>query len=233
MSESNKSATNVALSAVLLVVGLAVGFGVSKATTENETKSNSTSNSSTATAGTSVKAADLRANLVSLGVQHMDLTYAAVDAKLAGTKSADAVGADLYKNGENIGAAVGSVYGQEAETTFNSVWKLHLDQFVTYAIAASKADEAGKAAALAKIEAEYTKPLAAYLAKANPNLPEDVLFTTLDEHVKQTAAMIDQQAAGDYAGAAIAREQAAQHLVGVFSTLAGGIVKQYPEKFQD
>lgn len=230
MNDSNKGAANVALSAVLLVVGLAVGFGVSKATNETDTKSTNNSNSiSTPTAST--KAADLRATLVSLGVQHMDLTHAAVDATLAGSPSAAAVGGDLYTNGENIAAAVGSVYGEEAETTFNTVWKIHLDQFVAYAGASKAGDEAAKATALATIEKDYTKPLAAYLAKANPNLPEDVLFTTLDEHVKQTAAMIDQQAAGDYAAASKAREQAAQHLVGTFSTLAEGIVKQFPDKF--
>ena len=233
MSDSNKGAANVALSAVLLVVGLAVGFGVSKATSDTDTKNSDTKNSATAEGGTTVKAADLRAALVSLGVQHQDLTFAAVDATLAGSPSAGAVGADLYKNGTNIGAAVGSVYGAEAETTFNAVWKVHLDQFVAYAGAASKGDAAGKATALATIEKDYTRPLAAYLASANPNLPEDVLFTTLDEHVKQTAGMIDQQAAADYAGASLAREQAAQHLVGTFSTLAGGIVKQFPEKFED
>lgn len=233
MSESNKGAANVALSAVLLVVGLAVGFGVSKATTTNDTQKNSNTANTTSAPTSATPAADLRANLVSLGVQHMDLTFAAVDATLAGSPSASAVGADLYKNGENIGAAVGSVYGEEAETTFNSVWKLHLDQFVAYAGASASGDEAGKAAALATIESDYTRPLAAYLANANPNLPEDVLFQTLDEHVKQTAAMIDQQAAGDYAGASLAREQAAQHLVGTFSTLAGGIVQQFPEKFEN
>lgn len=233
MSDSSKGAANVALSAVLLVVGLAVGFGVSKASNDSDTKSSDGSANTASAPNPATKAGDLRAALVSLGVQHQDLTFAAVDVTLAGAPSAAAVGADLYKNGENIGAAVGSVYGKEAETTFNAVWKVHLDQFVAYAGAASKADDAGKQAALATIEKDYTRPLAAYLAKANPNLPEDVLFQTLDDHVQQTAVMIDKQAAGDYAGASKDREAAAQHLVGTFSTLAGGIVKQFPEKFQD
>lgn len=233
MSDSSKGSANVVLSAALLVVGLAVGFGVSKASDNSDTKSDNKNANTASAPNPATKAGDLRASLVSLGVQHMDLTFAAVDATLAGAPSAGAVTADLVKNGENIGAAVGSVYGKEAETTFNSVWKLHLDQFVVYAGAASKNDEAGKKTALATIEKEYTRPLAAYLAKANPNLPEEVLFQTLDDHVQQTAVMIDKQAAGDYAGASKDREAAAQHLVGTFSTLAEGIVKQFPKKFQD
>lgn len=231
MSNSNKGAANVALSAVLLVVGLAVGFGVSKATNSSDTQSTTNNSASAPTSAT--KAADLRANLVSLGVQHQDLTQAAIDAALDGAPNAGEVGKDLYKNGTDIGAAVGSVYGKEAETTFNTVWKLHLDEFVKYAVASSKGDDAGKKAALATIDSQYTKPLAAYLAKANPNLPEATLYSVLSDHVSMTANMIDLHVKKDFAGETAARDQAAQHLNGVFSTLAGGIVKQFPEKFQN
>lgn len=231
MSNSNKGAANVALSAVLLVVGLAVGFGVSKATNNSDTTSK-TNNSSSSAPTSATKAGDIRANLVSLGVQHQDLTQAAIDAALDGAPNASAVGADLYKNGTDIGAAVGSVYGKDAETTFNTVWKLHLDEFVKYAVASSKGDDAGKKAALSTIDSQYTKPLAAYLAKANPNLPEATLYSVLSDHVSMTANMIDLHVKKDFAGETAARDQAAQHLNGVFSTLAGGIVKQFPDKFQ-
>ena len=231
MSNSNKGAANVALSAVLLVVGLAIGYGVSSAS-KSSSSTSSSSNSSTSAPTSATKAADIRANLVSLGVQHQDLTMHAVDAALDGSPNAKQVGADLYKNGTDIGAAVGSIYGKDAETTFNSVWKLHLDQFVNYAVASSKGDDAGKKMALSTIDSQYTKPLSAYLAKANPNLPQDTLYSVLSDHVNQTAAMIDLHVKGDYAGEATARDQAAQHLNGIFSTLAGGIVKQFPSKFQ-
>lgn len=232
MSNSNKGAANVALSAVLLVVGLAVGFGVSKAS-NNTNDTNGMTKNSAAAPTTATKASELRANLVSLGVQHQDLTMHAIDAALDGDKNAAEVGKDLYKNGTDIGAAVGSVYGKDAETTFNTVWKLHLDQFVNYAVASSKGDDAGKKAALSTIDSQYTKPLSAYLAKANPNLPQDTLYSVLSDHVTQTADMIDLHVKGDYAGETKARDQAAQHLNGIFSTLAGGIVKQFPDKFQN
>ncbi len=233
MSNSNKGAVNVALSAVLLVVGLAVGFGVSKASSSNNNSLTASTKNSASVPTSATKASEIRANLVALGVAHMDLTQHAVDATLDGDKNAAEVGKDLYKNGTDIGAAVGSVYGPEAEKTFNTVWKLHLDQFVAYAGASSKGDEAGKKAALSTIDSQYTKPLSAYLAKANPNLPQDTLYSVLSDHVTQTAAMIDLHVKGDYAGEQTARNQAAQHLNGIFSTLAGGIVKQFPDKFQN
>lgn len=212
---------------VALAIGMAGGYAAG-----NQNNNQSTDKSSVATAPSSAtKAADLRATLVTLGVEHMTLTNQAVDAALDGSKTADATGAALYANGNEIGAAVGSVYGKDAEMTFDSVWKLHLDEFVKYAVAGSKGDAAGMQAALSAIDTGYTKPLSQYLAKANPNLPEATLESVLGDHVQMTAAMIDKHIAGDYTGEAADLKAANQHIEGIFSTLAGAIVKQNPSKF--
>ncbi len=211
---------------VALVVGVAGGYALG-----HQNKNSSSANSYSMSPSSATKAADLRSMLVTLGVEHMTLTNQAVDAALDGSKTADATGAALYANGNDIGAAVGSIYGKDAETTFDSVWKLHLDEFVKYAVADSKGDAAGKQAALAAIDTGYTKPLSQYLAKANPNLPEATLESVLGDHVQMTAAMIDKHVAGDYSGEASDLKAANQHIEGIFSTLAGAIVKQYPAKF--
>ncbi|HWT55445.1 MAG TPA: hypothetical protein VN031_00240 [Candidatus Microsaccharimonas sp.] len=232
MEESNKmhGMATVAI-IVALVVGLGVGFGVTKAS-DNGSKNNLKKQVTTATApSAATKAADLRSALVKLGVEHMTLTDQAVDAALDGSADADATGAALYKNGTDIGAAVGSVYGKDAETTFNSVWKLHLDEFVKYAVASKTGDDAGKKAALDAIDSGYTKPLAQYLAKANPNLPEATLEGALGDHVSMTAQMIDYHVQGNYTAEANELAMANDHIEGIFSTLATGIVKQYPSKF--
>ncbi|MEP7204717.1 MAG: hypothetical protein ABI716_00810 [Candidatus Saccharibacteria bacterium] len=229
MNKSNEKgmATSVIVVLVVaLVVGMAGGYAI------GYHNKNSTISASEATAPSSAtKAADLRSSLVTLGVEHMTLTNQAVDAALDGSKTADATAAALYSNGNEIGAAVGSVYGKDAETTFDSVWKLHLDEFVKYAVASSKGDAAGKQAALDAIDNGYTKPLSQFLAKANPNLPEATLESVLGDHVQMTAAMIDKHVAGDYTGEAADLKAANQHIEGIFSTLAGAIVKQNPSKF--
>ena len=230
MSDSNKGTVAAVAAIVALVVGGVGGYAIGMNKKDDSTSA-SMSNGSSAVSSVSSKSADLRATLVAMGVEHMDLTYSAVAATLNGSPSAKADAADLYKNGTDLGAAVGSVYGKDAETTFNTVWKLHLDQFVAYAVAASKSDEAGKKTALDTIDSQYTKPLAAYLAKANPNLPEDVLYKGLKAHVDMTAVMIDDEAKGDFDAATMQRNDGADHLKDLFSTLAGGIVKQYPDKF--
>jgi hypothetical protein len=226
MQHSNKAAA-VLIAVVMLIVGGLAGYAIAKSARSND----SNAHASASVPSSDTKAADLRSGLVSLGVEHMMLTDQAVSAALDGTGNASATGAALYKNGTNIGAAVGSVYGKDAETTFNTVWKLHLDEFVKYAVASKSGDAAGKQAALDTIDNQYTKPLAQYLAKANPNLPEKVLESSLREHVQMTAQMIDAHVQGDYTAETDQLAMANKHLEGLFSTLAAGIVKQYPEKF--
>jgi hypothetical protein len=231
MKLSKDEKGNVGIIAVVLVVGLVIGFAVGRVMESNK-KTTTTSSSSSAAVTSATKAADLRSDLVTLGLEHMTLTASAVDQTLDGSPGAGETAKALYTNGTDIGAAVGSVYGKDAEATFNTVWKLHLDQFVAYAVADSKGDANGKQAALTSIYTNYTKPLAAYLAKANPNLPEKTLYSLLADHVTQTAGIIDDHVAKDYAKENADLTAANKHIEGIFSALAGGIVAQFPSKFQ-
>ena len=227
MNQSNKMGS-AGIPILMIVIGLLVGFGITMVSA-SAYYNNKLDTAKVAT--TDTKAADLRANLVTLGVEHMTLTNQAVDAALDGSPSAAATGAALYANGDSIGAAVGSVYGKDAETTFDKVWKLHLDEFVKYAVADKTGNDAGKQAALDSIQQNYTVPLAQYLAKANPNLPVGVLQSALSDHVAMTATMIDDHVKGDYVAEAAQLDMANTHIKELFSTLYGGIVKQYPSKF--
>lgn len=231
MKQSINQAGNVAVWAVVAVAALVIGFAGGKAMSNNSSsKTNSASQSAAPTAST--KAADLRSNLVRLGVQHQELTAKAVGSALGGSADAAAYGKALYANGNDIGAAVGSVYGKQAEATFDSVWKVHLDEFVNYAVAGSKGDKAAQKTALDNIQNNYTKPLAQYLAKANPNIDEATLESALKDHVQMTADMIDLHIAGKYTEEAAQLKSADQHIEGIFSSLANAIVKQYPDKFR-
>lgn len=233
VSTSKNSAGNVGASTMLLlvsVIGLLVGLGVGYGAWHKAKATSSGQNSSVAVTS-NTKAADLRATLVNLGVQHMDLTNSAVDAALDGAPGADAAKADLIKNGQNIAAAVGSVYGQAAQTKFDDIWNVHLNDFVKYAVADKTGDTAGMQAALDDIKANYTKPISILLSGANPNLPEATLESAFGEHVDMTAQMIDDHVKGKYSDESTQREMAATHIGGLMSTLAGAIVTQYPDKF--
>lgn len=221
------SAKSIWFGAIALLVGLAIGVSATKAMDNNQDHTSPMASMS----ATDDKACDLRADLVTLGIEHMVYTDQAVDAALDGAPNASQTAAALYKNGTDIGAAVGSFYGKDAEKTFNAVWKLHLDEFVKYAVASSQGDESGKKAALNAIDSQYTKPLAQYLANANPNLPESALKSALSEHVSMTAKMIDYHVNKQYQQEADELALANKHMEGIMTVLANGIVKQFPAKF--
>jgi hypothetical protein len=226
MDRNNKSNTGLAVG--LLIVGLIVGGLVVGLIVHSR---DSSKLASATTPSSSTKAADLRSGLVTLGVEHMTLTDQAVAAALDGSTDAKAIGAALYANGDTIGASVGSVYGTSAQTTFDSVWKLHLDQFVNYAVADKTGDAAAKQAALDTIQSQYTLPLSKFLANANPNFSQSTIQTSLSMHVNMTAQVIDDHVKGDYTKEAADLTAANSHIADLFSYLASGIVKQYPSKF--
>lgn len=218
---NERGETSVGIMAAVVIVALLIGLGFGHAI--RKTKTTSTGITSSAEA--------LDNTLVTLGVDHMTLTDQAVDAALDGSPDATATGAALYANGNTIGAAVGSIYGSSAQSTFDAVWKIHLDQFVNYAVADKEGNAAAMQTALNTINTQYTIPLAQYLAKANPYLPEATLQTDLSQHVAMTAQMIDDHVKGNYTAEASELNQGNTMIAGIFSTLAGGIVKQFPAKF--
>jgi hypothetical protein len=215
------SASTIGIAVVVVILVVTAGALI----IHKDTKSTTTST------GITVSEETLNNNLVTLGLEHMTLTDQAIDAALDGSPDATALATALYANGNSIGQAVGSVYGTSAQTTFDSVWKLHLDQFVAYAEADAKGDSTAKQTALNTINSQYTVPLAQFLAKANPNLPESTLQTLLSQHVAMTAQIIDDHVQGNYTQEQTDMGQANQMMTKIFSTLASAIAKQYPSKF--
>jgi hypothetical protein len=91
-------------------------------------------------------ASALRALLTSQLVSHVYLAGAAVFAAYtAGAESAefDAAAAALDENSTQIAAGVGSV-APDQEMTFLEQWRSHISDFVDYALAAARGDQAGK-----------------------------------------------------------------------------------------
>ena len=224
-------ARGAAESAVVVVIALVVGVVGGYAIGHSGNKKSTSDSSSSAPAATTSKGADLRANLVSLGVQHQELAHKAVDAALDGSPDADASKAQLIQNGKDISDAVGSVYGTAAGQKFDDIWNVHLGDFVKYAVASKGGDEAGKQAALQDINTNYTQPISKLLASANPNLPEKTVEGLFREHIDMTAQAIDDHTKGDYQAEQTLIAQSTDHIKMIMSTLAGAIVKQYPNKF--
>ncbi|MDZ3993498.1 hypothetical protein PspTeo4_26160 [Pseudomonas sp. Teo4] len=91
-------------------------------------------------------------------------------------------------------------------------------------------DKKGQQAAVDELTTN-AKAIAAFLAKANPNLPEATLITMLSAHGGHHVAQIDQLAAGDYAGEARTWSMMREHILALADALTAALVKQFPDKF--
>jgi len=176
-------------------------------------------------------AATLRVALNSLLGEHVILAAAATGAALDGRDAEfKAAAGALDANSVEIAKAIGSVYGEGAEQAFLPLWRRHIGFAVDYTVGVATKDQAKQQKAVNDLIA-YTQDFGAFLSSANPNLPKRVVADLVKHHVVTLKAVIDAQAAKDYARAYAAERTAVAHMQMIADPLANAIVKQYPDKF--
>ena len=177
------------------------------------------------------KGVDLRVGLNMLLQEHLYLASDATGAALGGRTDEFKAAADaLNQNGTDLGAAIGSLYGTDAQASFNKIWSAHNGFFVDYTVGTASNDKAKKDLAVQNLTTVYVPQFATFLAGAT-GLPQDTLAQLTTTHVTTTAAIVDAQGAKDVAGAATKDRAAAQHMENIADPLADAIVKKLPAKF--
>ena len=177
------------------------------------------------------KGVDLRVNLNMLLQEHLYLASMATDAALGGRNAEFmAAGTALNSNGTDIGAAIGSLYGDAAQTKFNGIWSAHNGFFVDYTTGVAKKDDAAKTKAVNDLVTTYIPQFSDFIAGAT-GLPKDAVAGLTKTHVLTTKDVVDAQGAGDVAGAATKDRLAAQHMEMIGDPLAKAIVAKLPNKF--
>jgi hypothetical protein len=175
---------------------------------------------------------DFRTALNQLLQEHLFLASFATDAAIDGRNDEfAAAGGALNTNGTDLGAAIGTLFGTEAEDEWNRIWSAHNGFFVDYTTGVATDDQAVKDQAVEDLTTVYVPEFSAFLAGAT-GLPEDALAELITEHVLTTAAVVDAQGAGDAAAAADADRQAAVHMRMLGDPLAEAIVAAQPESFR-
>ena len=181
----------------------------------------------------STAAVDFRVALNQLLQEHLYLASSATGSALGGrTDEFAAAGAALNENGTDLGAAIGSLYGSEAEDQFNQIWSAHNGFFVDYTTGVATDDMAMQDKAVEDLTTVYVPQFAEFLAGAT-DLPEDTLADLTTDHVLTTKAIVDAQGAQDLAAAAEADRTAAQHMRMIGDPLATAIVAKLPDKFAE
>lgn len=143
---------------------------------------------------------------------------------------ADTAAKEVVANATAIANSLQPLYGQPAAEQMLQLLAGHWAAIKDYSDAGMAKDAAKQKAAMDAL-ASNAKAIAAFLAKANPYLPEDTLVTLLSAHGGHHIAQIDQLARADYAGEAKTWHAMREHIIGVADALAGALVKQFPEKF--
>lgn len=176
-------------------------------------------------------ACDLRVGLGSLLGEHTVLAAAATQQGLTGPEDEfKATAAQLDENTVAIGAAIKSVYGDEAEAKFLELWRAHIGFFVDYTVATAGGDDAAKKKAAEDLDG-YRRDFDAFLTGANPNLPAGAVEKGLEPHVAGLAGQVDAYFAKDYAKAYSLIDEGFNHATMLGATIAEAIVQQFPDKF--
>ncbi|MEP7200402.1 MAG: copper amine oxidase N-terminal domain-containing protein [Chloroflexota bacterium] len=201
-----------------LMAALLILFGMNAATPTQAAPS-------AATAG------QLRATLVVLLTEHVALASSATGNALGGRDAGFKAAADaLDGNSVDLSKAVASIYGQGAGDAFLPLWRKHIGFFVDYTLGVAAKDKAKQDKAVNDLVA-YTQEFGAFLNSANPNLPKNAVADLVKMHVLTLKDVVDAQAAGDNVKQFTALRQAYAHMDMIGSALAGGIAKQFPDKF--
>lgn len=215
------------LAVVTLAVGLLVGGGIGYAMNNKDGEAHGH------TPATDSKAASLRTLLNNLESEHVDLAAAATRAGFDGDPAFNAAAGALGKNTDELSAAIASVYGEDAGAQFKEIWASHIGFFVDYTVAAKGGDQAGMDKAVQNLNG-YVEAISTFLSGANPNLPKDAVAQLVTEHVGLLKEAVDKHGAGDYTGSYDAQSRARTQITSqIADTIAGAIVKQKPDSFQE
>jgi hypothetical protein len=174
----------------------------------------------------------LRLSLGRLLGEHLILAAEAMRAGLVERADSNAASASLDANSADLAAAIGKVFGADAQKAFADVWGRHVKAYLAYIDAIRHGDEAARKAALESLHA-YHMTLADFLHSAIPSLSVSDLQSLISHHVAALVNQVDATAAGDHVRTvAVTREAYAQMFV-VGDALGSGIAAEFPERFGD
>jgi len=179
---------------------------------------------------TDTAAADLRTKLdLALG-EHIIYAAKATEAALGGRAGEFAAYGDLLnKNGTDIGAMIGSVYGAGAADQFNKIWSAHNGFFVDYTTGVAKKDKAMQDKAVNDLTTIYVPQFADFISGAT-GLPKDAVTSLTTDHVLQTKQVVDDQAKGDWKAAYADLRKAYAHMQMIGDAIAPAIAAKFPDK---
>lgn len=174
-------------------------------------------------------AANLRASLTTVLVEHAELASIALSDVVAGSDAGPASAA-LDANGRQLANVFAAVYTDQAAATFLAQWRSHIGLFVDYAKAKAADDTAGASGASAKLD-DYSTSVGAFLAQATAGkLSAPAVASKFRAHIAGVLAVVD-AAATHKPGTAALTSAAAAHMTDTASMISEAITEQFPAKY--
>lgn len=162
---------------------------------------------------------------------HMQFTYATVDAYYNNPSGLSSSLNRLLENQKEIGAAIVPYYGQAAGDTLSALLTTHINLAVPVLEAAKNNDQPALNQALANWKTN-ANDIANFLSTANPkNWPPHDMQHMMEMHIDQTTTYAVDLLNKDYNNAIAHYDEANQHMLDMADDLAKGIALQFPEKF--
>ena len=172
----------------------------------------------------------LKQDMRKLWTDHVVWTRTYIVAAVADQPDAQAAANRLMKNQEDIGNAIGSIYGAPAGQQLTTLLKEHISIAVDLIKAAKAGDKAGQQAADAKWQ-QNGVAIADFLSKANPNWPRATLVDLMKGHLTSTTNEVVARLTKNWDADVRAYDDVYRHILMMSDALSDGIVKQFPNKF--
>src|SRR5688572_31573814 len=180
--------------------------------------------------GVTASAAALKQDMRKLWTDHVVWTRDYIVAAVGDQPDAQSAAGRLMKNQEDIGNAVGKIYGAPAGQQLTTLLKEH----ISIAVDLIKAAKAGDKGSQQKADAKWQQnavDIADFLSKANPNWPRATLVDMMKTHLSTTTAEVVARLNKRWDDDVRAFDEVYTHILMMSDALADGIVKQFPEKF--
>lgn len=179
------------------------------------------------------KVIDLNGTMRTLWHQHMEWTFITVDAFFNQPDAVDAFMTRLLQNQRDIGDAIEVYYGKDAGDQTAKLLTEHIEGAVPVLQAAKDGDEAALKEATDAWYANAAE-VGDALADTNPEWLAADTRAMLEMHIDQTIEYSVDLLEQDYEAAVKAYGEAEAHMAAdMADTMTNGIVKQFPEKFED
>ena len=180
-----KKGSSAIVAIVAIVIGLVIGYGMSKSVGIGLVTSDT-------------KAADLRVTLNAIEREHVAMLSTAFRNGFDGRADFGASADSLDKNSVAFSSVIKSIYGEETSVKFLEIWRSHVGFFMNYTVAAKRGDKDGMDKAVTDLGSFSTSISELYL-KANPNLSKEAVKSLVLESVGLLKSIIDSHSAGNFA----------------------------------